>query len=58
MTRAEMKKAIIKKRIELCDKRSHNEISADLELANWTARFKDDNWMEQQKIQKIEKGES
>lgn len=53
MSTSDVKKAIIKKRIELGDKRDYNQIAADLELAMWTARFKDDNWMAKQKITKV-----
>lgn len=36
------KKELIKKRIKEGDKRSYNEIAADLELQIWTERYKGD----------------
>lgn len=47
------KKQIIKKRLELGDTRSYNEIAADLELEIWTRNHKGDVWMAKQRRQKL-----
>jgi len=43
------KKELILKRISNGDKRSYNEIAADLELELWTERHKGPNWIPKQK---------
>jgi hypothetical protein len=44
---AQEKKNLIQKKMEGGDKRSYNEIAADLELEIWTERHKGQEWMKQ-----------
>jgi hypothetical protein len=46
------KKAVILKTIELGDKRSYNEIAADLELYLWTLRHKGEEWIAKREAKK------